>query len=573
MYAGQPVMSGDPSLSDAENAIAEQDAMLAQQAAADDAIRTAPVTPAPPVAVPASTVMSMESEPMTPAVAPTGQAVQAAPIAARIHTQPALAAPGPTQQQPQPSPATPQPRPTNPYVEIQRASAADASAAQSAANAYETQGDIAAESRKLAIEEQGQAKSETSSAEADVFAQMGAAQDEHANKLRTIEAAQRESEAVQQREIDDDQKFLKANAEPKDRRTGAQRAAGLIGMLLGGIGSAMQSAALGQVVKNPVIDIVNESINRDLQRQQAALDNTRTAMAAKQTSLAQSRARYQDDREALQFARVMELDKWKSSLEEVAKRGESKEAQAKAQEAIAVIDQERSTLLGGFYSDRFERRRAEAQRAGLARYQEQKAAAAAAAARADNGPDYSKFTVPELERAAAIGQLPAGGIEYLNKVKAGDAGVEKAYADIDKLRAEAANGGGHKSAQQVKTETLMAGVQKDVDNLVPYLSADKDIPYFGVRSGTQWVPDAVMPEENIRVSNSVNAIANILLRDESGAAIGEDEANKKRAAWGIDSGDPQIRKEGLRKMLYEYAARKNAGKLPATIDAQPKGGG
>ena len=60
-----------------------------------------------------------------------------------------------------------------------------------------------------------------------------------------------------------------------------------------------------------------------------------------------------------------------------------------------------------------------------------------------------------------------------------------------------------------------------------------------------------------------------MLRDESGAALPPAEIETKKKSWGIEAGSHAVSKEGLRRMLVEFNARKANGSLPPTIDEEP----
>jgi hypothetical protein len=181
---------------------------------------------------------------------------------------------------------------------------------------------------------------------------------------------------------------------------------------------------------------------------------------------------------------------------------------------------------------------------------EQRAMAAARARAKAKGPDWAQFDQTTLEAFESSGRLPIEGQNVLNEAR-------------KKAREASGEGKGKDSEAERKLARLSAGVEPAYLELKEWDDSGKDVPYFGVRKGTGVIPDALLPEENLTFSNQIEALSSVLLRDESGAVIGEDESERKRKSWGIDSGDPEIRKKGLRNMLYEFEARRANGTLPA----------
>jgi len=120
-----------------------------------------------------------------------------------------------------------------------------------------------------------------------------------------------------------------------------------------------------------------------------------------------------------------------------------------------------------------------------------------------------------------------------------------------KRQKNAAGPSANLSADERKVQRLLAGVAPSVKSLRAMAERGEAPPH----PYTEYAPDLLTPEKTLNQQADINAVADILLRDESGAAIGKDEQQKKLRGWGITSGDPKVRARGLSKMLAEYDAR------------------
>lgn len=336
----------------------------------------------------------------------------------------------------------------------------------------------------------------------------------------------------------------------RDRRSTGQKIGGSIAMALGGIGDALQRMGGVQNVASHVQEIIDASIDRDLEEQMQALDSKKDAARAKWSEYGLAREQVGDAETAKQMALAALDKKYATQAEAIAQSGISDQA---AEQAVALAQnlrnraEQRTADNAARLMDKAEERTFQLQDKVVS---EDRAAAAAGAGKGGWG----RYTVEQLQQAKAAGQLPADGEKYLADVLKGGA---EAMSATNKATGK---DGGHMSDGDKKLARLAAGVQPAVDYLSPYLQANKSIPYFGVRKGTGFVPDIALPEENLKFAKSVEALSNVMLRDESGAALPPSEIEAKKQSWGIDSGDPEIRKEGLRRMMLEFAARRSNGR-------------
>jgi len=132
---------------------------------------------------------------------------------------------------------------------------------------------------------------------------------------------------------------------------------------------------------------------------------------------------------------------------------------------------------------------------------------------------------------------------------------EKGEQEIEALRQKNALGpDANLSADERKVRRLLTGVAPSVANLRKMAEAKEAPPH----PYKKYVPDLLTSEETLNQQADLSAVADILLRDESGAAISPDEKAKKLDGWGVTSGDADVRRRGLNKMLAEYEARLGA---------------
>ena len=204
--------------------------------------------------------------------------------------------------------------------------------------------------RQQTAEELGQARAETGRATADLL--QASTVDDAAAQKRLADAQDAHiaaSDKVQQEQRELTQ-FI-GNYEPKDRRTTTSRvmgaiAVGLAGMqdqnnLVAGLKQGMNVQTNNAAMVN---NMINTSIDRDIDLQRQMLDNKRTALAAKSSELGQMRERYGDGVESIKLARAMKIDQYQKELEAVIARGGSKEAVLTAQDAIGMLEQQKQQL-------------------------------------------------------------------------------------------------------------------------------------------------------------------------------------------------------------------------------------
>jgi len=179
---------------------------------------------------------------------------------------------------------------------------------------------------------------------------------------------------------------------------------------------------------------------------------------------------------------------------------------------------------------------------------------------------------PEAGKAIAA-QYGPHGLELLGLAQKGDvtqAGLEGKRADTEATRAKLAAGPAPKSLTdgERKTLRLFAGVAPSVSR-IREMAGGRGAPHPYADNA----PDILRSAEALEDEAALKNVALALLRDESGAALPPAEQAEKRASWGVDSGDPDVRKRGLQLMLAEFDARNGMltgeGAAPAPAPLAP----
>lgn len=192
--------------------------------------------------------------------------------------------------------------------------------------------------------------------------------------------------------------------------------------------------------------------------------------------------------------------------------------------------------------------------------------AAGAAQRSRREEYFWSIPLEEL-RAMPSNVLSKDGAKVLAERTKQDQGYRSGEEEIAaKQQKNAAGPSANLSADERKVQRLLTGVAPAVRNLRAMVANGEAPPH----PYTEYAPDILTPEKTLNEQADMSAVADILLRDESGAAIGKDEQQKKLRGWGVTSGDPEVRRRGLEKMLSEYDAR--LGSVGGAGSGGPAGG-
>lgn len=321
-------------------------------------------------------------------------------------------------------------------------------------------------------------------------------------------------DAVRQRQRDDAD-FIRT-FEPSDRRTTGQRVMGALAVALAGVADGMMAAGGGQPsAVRATLGIIDKSIDRDLDYQREMVNNKRTALAASNTELGQMRERYGDNVDAMKMARVVKLDQYQRAIDSALQQGASAEAVAAGKDTQAQLELQKQQLMYEVYG---------------AQYQ------AEMRARAGGG---------------LMGQLK----------------VQEQMLKNEKLRGELGEGK-PLTAEQKKRQSFLTGTEDSARVLARAVGQGKAAPGMIGRN----TPDMLKGSSDIELENATAAMEAILLRDESGASISEQDQAAKRAGWGRDRGDEASRKRALQLMLNEYNARRASTGLDPikSVDLRPE---
>lgn len=161
---------------------------------------------------------------------------------------------------------------------------------------------------------------------------------------------------------------------PKDRRSTAQKVVGALAVVFSGLADQANLVAglnVGQNIQTNRMDammsLVQRGIDRDLEQQQAMMDNAKTAHAALGTELGQLNAKFGGDVDTLSIAKAMKYEQAATEIEALKSRGLGAEQQPLADEAIGRLRMESESLLAGVDRERYASLRNEEQRLKMIR--------------------------------------------------------------------------------------------------------------------------------------------------------------------------------------------------------------
>lgn len=193
-----------------------------------------------------------------------------------------------------------------------------------------------------------------------------------------------------------------------------------------------------------------------------------------------------------------------------------------------------------------------------------------------------KLTTEQLSGLMAQGKLGKEGQAILTEKlkreqanRAGEAEIEGKIAGAEKARADAikaANEAGQPGAKKLtegeaKTDAVVAGALDSYMRLGQTLAGGGEMNRGAVRE--TWVPDVLTSQESLQQRADVTNLVRSILRVESGSNVPESEVEGKIAALGIDSGDPEIRAQGMRQLLQGFNALDRQGRIAAKESARP----
>lgn len=320
----QSLTPQEQSYGQALGAQADQQAAQDAQLSASPQAWTQPSPSAPPVG---AGMPSLDWQPQTVSAPPAARLQSINPYA----QQPSLqSGQGPAQMRPIGAPASP-------FGGL----AKDASlrSVDSAMGVQDALGklDQAAQLRQQAAADVGAAKAETAGKQAavlDTVAELNAQkakQDKQALDAHMAATSEVQEKAAQV------QDWLDKNSEVKDSRSTSQRVGSAIAIGLGTFASGWLSALSGTQQQNIALDLINQGINRDLDAQQARINNKKTALAGYDSILGRSIQQFGNNQQARDAAHAALLQQASTQIDAEKMRGLSKEAMPVATDLQAQI--------------------------------------------------------------------------------------------------------------------------------------------------------------------------------------------------------------------------------------------
>lgn len=346
--------------------------------------------------------------------------------------------------------------------------------------------------------------------------QLGDLQDSHNKAVDRITNEQRERSTFMREFV------------PKDRRGTAQKVVGALAVAFSGLADQANLVAglnLGLNVQtnrmDSMVSLIQRGIDRDLEQQQMMLANAKTAHAALGTELGQVNAKFGNDVDTLSIAKAMKYEQAAAEIEALKSRGLSAEQQPLADEAIGRLKMESESLLANVDRERYATLRNEEQRLKMIRAQQLR----------PKGPMSQKDAL-ELEGKAL---------------------------DNEKKRRDLLGPDGKAlSAEQLKRRSLLIGKDAPANVIARAVAGGDNAPNVFQRH----TPGMLRSAGGEELDTAIDAMKDVLLRDESGASISEGDKQSKIDAWGLERG-PQARKRALGMMLDELNARRESVGLPA----------
>lgn len=415
------------------------------------------------------------------------------------------------------------------------------------------QADVASAAAQQAEQEAGDARAAAQEQIAQVQSDIALRTEAERERMGRTQAREEQIFAQAQARLGEiTARMRERSKERPGRQNIAQRVGGAVATALAGLGdSYMHVASIYSGQRLPadnadaVVAMINNGIQRDLDEQARAAEQDKDAFAATQSELATALQETGNMRAAQQAAWVSQLEQAQAELAAITARGASAEAKALADSAIAKLELQRAQAERDLSLTLSQGYREQQQKLQLAQYEQAKA-------------------------AAGGGMTP----ERALKLRKLGADISKTEAETGKLLREA-EGGGEIKAEAAKALRLYDSAATDADRLESLLNAEGgDLPGVGKIAGR--LPDAIAGKDGRQLRRSVRRMVKNMLRDESGAAIGVEEAEAYMQDRGLDFNASNYEfEEGLRETLQEFRTkhdlvRQQAGRKPE--DRSPAAG-
>lgn len=423
-----------------------------------------------------------------------------------------------------PLPVQAQPAPT-PDMSVQRAPGRP----MQQIRAYSDQ-DLADSNRRIALAgETGEVESAAASKRADMRAEQAQQQKGNNEQARADTEQTRAHKKGLQAEQDRLLEEMRANIDPPSRSAGER--------VWGVLGGILAMASKGRAAAG--VQLISQLATSGREERWARAQQSRSAMYQAVTrGIDLDNATEEQQLEVSRRLGAAEALYWDAAIEGEKERGMSAAMKREAESAQLLLRQKAREALRG-----------DAERDAAAEAAAQKAAGAAQRNRKEQW--FWDRSLPELNAMPddVLGEL--GQKIRASKQKMESEGVGGQLNNEEKRQKLAQGPSANLSADERKVHRLLTGVAPSVQNLRSMAERGDAPPH----PYTEYAPDIALSADTLNRQADISAVADIVLRDESGAAIGKDEQLKKLRGWGVTSGDPKVRARGLKKLLAEYDAR------------------
>jgi hypothetical protein len=146
------------------------------------------------------------------------------------------------------------------------------------------------------------------------------------------------------------------------------------------------------------------------------------------------------------------------------------------------------------------------------------------------------------------------------KERSNKAGADKTEAEVTLARKKAedeAKAGPKLTEGERKIDTVVQGAAPAYERLAKV----PDGNFNRGATNERWVPDALRSQETLQQRADIKNLAMAVLRAESGASISEAEIENKFDSLPVNSGDPDVRAQGMKDLLNAYRALDTQGRL------------
>jgi hypothetical protein len=351
--------------------------------------------------------------------------------------------------------------------------------------------DAAAAAQGQAIQQQALAKAQQLQEQSALGAQQAdmerAALDEQTARQDAF-SAEREVLMSQYKDLNDQA----SRAQAIDSRSSGQKAMGILAVALGGLGDAFAKMGGNNSTdySGRILSGIDAAVERDLQTQREAIQGKRAAAASKMTELGLARSFFQDDAQAMEFARASRKEMYAREMEAVATRSQIPAIQAQAQQAAAQAYAEsaekKAQLLASKENAAMSAAGRAAQGTGQLSVSEQ---IAIARLQRDQVLDRGRPEVAAQEKGAKLSEDlvvrdPEIAVVNAKSHEATQKGIDSAKKSVELIDAILEKRKGYTAGERAKNLVGMSDVQGELATLATALDLEsKNVAELGALSG------------------------------------------------------------------------------------------